>query len=421
MAKMEGGTKNGDSNKKKMSSESKNKKKTKGKPKSDDQKEDQSIEILKAENKERLYAFNLPQPPGDPKLLEFPVDLKTLKMDIDMNTAKKIGHLGIQLLQTRHMHSGTQRRAELPAVNLKEGLRVLSFVPYNLESNAHGVSQGQAKKKRRLDQEDIDIMVGNKKQLITKYSGDGMGQRSSSSQKLNDISGKMNWVMNTTYITSNSGLSKGKRRTQVKKENNNSNREGETALNKDNIMLEGASGTAMGDSLNDLESIQKSFELVKQDDTLDHPTKKGVKMVESIPLVPFKMGQGYGEHVQVQMNAIYVSADQTKSSILKGNSIRAKQGDGKESVISLFTPTQVEKDGETGEEVQKFKCVQMYRFEALQRGYRKGSFALSIKDGVATYIDLNAALALKRITDREEAVNEMNTDFQFVKKIQKTK
>ena len=39
---------------------------------------DASVEALKTENRERLFAFSIPQPPGDPKLLEVPVKSLTV-------------------------------------------------------------------------------------------------------------------------------------------------------------------------------------------------------------------------------------------------------------------------------------------------------------------------------------------------------
>ena len=101
--------------------------------------EDASIEAFKTENRERLFAFSIPQPPGDPKLLEVPVDLSNAKMDFAPEVAKKIGHLGLELLKAKHVQSGLQRRAELPAVNLGEGLKVLGLVPYGLKASGGGV------------------------------------------------------------------------------------------------------------------------------------------------------------------------------------------------------------------------------------------------------------------------------------------
>ena len=72
--------------------------------------EDASIEAFKTENRERLFAFSIPQPPGDPKLLEVPVDLSNAKMDFAPEVAKKIGHLGLELDDSLNRKHGIEDR-----------------------------------------------------------------------------------------------------------------------------------------------------------------------------------------------------------------------------------------------------------------------------------------------------------------------
>ena len=113
-----------------------------GKPKPD-----LSIDFLRTENRERLFDFALPQPPGDPKLLEVPEVEQYLKN-------AHVGFLGTNLLKTVHMQSGLGRRATLPSVNLREGLQVLSFVPYDRTNG----NTSKAAPMTTLDAEDQELI-----------------------------------------------------------------------------------------------------------------------------------------------------------------------------------------------------------------------------------------------------------------------
>ena len=228
--------------------------------------EDASIEAFKTENRERLFAFSIPQPPGDPKLLEVPVDLSNAKMDFAPKVAKKIGHLGLELLKAKHVQSGLQRRAELPAVNLGEGLKVLGLVPYGLKASGGGVPTPS------LDKGDLEILDKRKRFL---GQGEGMLETRVEGKGEGISAGDMSWVMNTTYINT-ADFAKARRR------------EGTTAQDRDE-MAEGSS----------TDRIDREFEAVLKDPV--HPKARGLKAVESLPIVPYNLGE-YGAYNEVHVN-----------------------------------------------------------------------------------------------------------------------
>ena len=310
-----------------------------GKPKPD-----LSIDFLRTENRERLFDFALPQPPGDPKLLEVPEVEQYLKN-------AHVGFLGTNLLKTVHMQSGLGRRATLPSVNLREGLQVLSFVPYDRTNG----NTSKAAPMTTLDAEDQELI---EKSFLNPHQG-------ASVRKL-DITDKMSWVMNTTYIADFSDPRK-----MVKKER-----------------AEGPARTmqvAEGPSVADIES---SFESVKSDQT-QHPTKKGATVVESIPIVPYKLGE-YGQYVHVQLRGStpYKTPSQCRNSILKSISIPAGEDDLEEEEEDSVVPLFLKKESDAKQDATELEEKEYYEIrKENQTDEEKGKTLLLMeKDGKLFYL-----------------------------------
>ena len=261
------------------------------------------MEALKTENRERLFAFSIPQPPGDPKLLEVPVEPKKIKMSFPPGVAKSIGHLGIELLKTRHVHSGLQRRSVLPSVNLREGLKVLGLVPYN--TTAEGTAGGAPV----LDKSDEEILGKQKP---------GFGQSSQLQESAEGgiadvgLDDKMTWVMNTTYIS-------------VADRKRDRKSHGTTVVER-NVGGEGTSKDVV-------DGIAQSFDAVKR--AAKHPTKRGARVVEARPLVPYDAKQSKSDLLQLQITGRNpLEGCSVKGSIVKQCTVTKDEGKSRNSFFS---------------------------------------------------------------------------------------
>ena len=347
---------------------------------------DASVEALKTENRERLFAFSIPQPPGDPKLLEVPVEPKKIKMTFPPGVAKSIGHLGIELLKKRHVHSGLQRRSVLPSVNLSEGLKVLGLVPYNTAAD-----NGGAPVLYKSDEE----ILGRQKP--------GFGQSSQLQESAEGgiadvgLDDKMTWVMNTTYIS-------------VADRKRDRKGHGTVAVER-KVSGEGTSEDVV-------DGIAQSFEAVKR--TVKHPTKKGVRAVETRPLVPYDAEQSKSDLLQLQINGRDpLEGCSAKGSVVKQCTVTKDEGKSlrilsslQRSVDSLLTA--LSSPGEEAVEVtllmlpekdskDRYRFVNGYKYEAVNM---RDLLLLEGEERIE-YLPFSAKLALTKLQTRDKAVNDV--------------
>jgi hypothetical protein len=241
-------------------------------------------------------------------------------------------------------------------------------------------------------------MVGNKKSLITKYSSgnsfsardeqDGMAASSPSAK--GDASGKMSWVMNTTYIASDSsGISM----TKVLKSARGRQRAGTTGTaNHNNRLGQPSSSSSV------LAEIEKTFELVKT--CGKHPTKKGVTMLESMPLLPFKEREG-GKYkdteytlVQINGSSPYASLEEAKKSIFVSGTFLNEKDEEEFTTVTAVPKEVVEKDGEYG---IRYRPPAAFSSPKVDHDTRQKTFLLVMKDGVVSYVDLFKTMSLREI------------------------
>jgi len=323
---------------------------------------DASVEALKTENRERLFAFSIPQPPGDPKLLEVPVEPKKIKMTFPPGVAKSIGHLGIELLKKRHVHSGLQRRSVLPSVNLSEGLKVLGLVPYNTAAD-----NGGAPVLYKSDEE----ILGRQKP--------GFGQSSQLQESAEGgiadvgLDDKMTWVMNTTYIS-------------VADRKRDRKGHGTVAVER-KVSGEGTSEDVV-------DGIAQSFEAVKR--TAKHPTKKGVRAVETRPLVPYDAEQSKSDLLQLQINGRDpLEGCSAKGSVVKQCTVTKDEGEEAVEVTLLMLPEKDSKD--------RYRFVNGYKYEAVNM---RDLLLLEGEERIE-YLPFSAKLALTKLQTRDKAVNDV--------------
>mmetsp|Transcript_2857 Transcript_2857/g.6931 ORF Transcript_2857/g.6931 Transcript_2857/m.6931 type:complete len:389 (+) Transcript_2857:198-1364(+) len=323
-------------------------------------KDDDSILELKTENRARYYKFDIPQPPGDPKLLDLPIEKDRVHLKIDDSSIQDIGAPGLQLLHAKHPRSGLRRTARLPALNLREGVRVLSLDPYAFAAS------GDAD----LDEEDARLLAGKAKSLIP--SGPLAGQVKakvapqgiSSRRKVDFTSAPVNWIMNTTYITNDYTSSKPRK------------------------PLQGEGAERLPEAFLSSSAIEGSFEAVKKPSR--HPTKAGLRPVKSQPIVPFANSHGDGTYLHVQMGA-HASAKGTKAASLDDAILKSMAIDG-ESVVALMFPQEPE-EGEETDQGGCYKCTDEYRF-SVQRDTKNKSFAFLVNEDSVSYVDLNTRIDL---------------------------
>ncbi|UPR01470.1 hypothetical protein HOP50_07g47920 [Chloropicon primus] len=327
---------------------------------------DPSVPSLKTENRERLFAFNLPQPPGDPKLLEVPVDSANAKMKFQPGVGKSIGHAGVGLLKTKHVHLGLQRRAELPAVNLGEGLKLLGMAPYNLA--------GQ----RELSPEDLGIL-DKQKPFLSGHGDDLQPNRSAAARLDQSISGKMSWVMNTTYIS------------VMDRQKKKGAREGTTAMDRAE-MEEGSS----------VDVIKKQFDSVQT--APKHPAKSGLKMVSSTPIVPYKRGD-HNEYLELQVNDSdpYPTRGHVRSSILKQCTITTDDHAEPVEVSMLMLPEGSKGETEDGTQ-ETYKLVSGFKYGLAPSRDR---FMFMLSEDKVEYVDFSAKIFLSKLQTKNKEVTDV--------------
>ena len=206
---------------------------------------DTSVDEFRLENESKYFSFGIPQPPGDPKLLDLPVDVDKAEVKFDHGKLKTIGAHGLQLLQTRQYRPGLKRRAKLPALHMHDGVRVLSLVPY-ADDDA---------KRAKMDDADMDLLT----------SGAGLAPNAAPRNAQGKVAGSMNWVMDTSYI-SNEFSTKSHAKPSAPGKRRQVTEEGNKKL-----------------------AAEKSFKDVSM--ALKNPFRPALKLVKALPILPWQPTQ----------------------------------------------------------------------------------------------------------------------------------